>query len=87
MLTLTLREGESLVLLTEGLEKIKIQLPQITGEHHAEISVVAPDSVWIFREDIFNDPSKRMELIGSSVDSDLAALSEHLELHEHPDNS
>ena len=52
MLTLTRREGESLILSIDGMEPIKIKLARISGSHQARISIDAPKAVSIQREEI-----------------------------------
>ncbi len=52
MLTLSRREGETLVLLTQGLEPIRIKLSRITGHNQARISIEAPGNVSIYREEL-----------------------------------
>ena len=52
MLTLTRREGESLILSIDGIEPIKIMLAEIKSGSQARIAIDAPKAVSIQREEI-----------------------------------
>lgn len=71
MLTLTRREGETVVLLTEGLAPIRIRLSRITGRNQASISIDAPSNVSIYREEL---------LAGNGGDAGVMEISDDVEL-------
>ena len=53
MLTLSRKEGESLILTLEDGQTIEVHLDQIRGTQ-ARISIDAPDSVKILREELLD---------------------------------
>ena len=55
MLTLARREGESIYLIIDGMEPIRILLSQVNEHRQARIAIEAPDSVGIWREELLED--------------------------------
>lgn len=52
MLTLTRKEGESIVLYTETGHRVLVKFDRITGEDRARISIDAPEQITILREEL-----------------------------------
>lgn len=54
MLTLSRREGETLILTIEGMEPIRIMLSTVDKRRRqARIAIQAPEEVEIWREELF----------------------------------
>ena len=60
MLTLSRREGESLILTIEGMEPIRIMLFTIDKKRQqARIAIDAPDEVEVWREELLQESDNR----------------------------
>lgn len=59
MLTLTRKEGESIILTTATGERIRVMLSLLTEDYRARISIEAPQSVTIVREELDRDTRSR----------------------------
>jgi len=60
MLTLSRREGESLILTIEGMEPIRIMLSTIDKKRYqARIAIDAPDEVEVWREELLQESDNR----------------------------
>jgi sRNA-binding carbon storage regulator CsrA len=55
MLAITRREGESFYIFVDGLEPIQILLAELDDRGRARIAIEAPESVWIWREELLSD--------------------------------